>query len=73
MIPRSPQVSDAVPIQAIPGCLRVRAVVNGWHAVMEGSSADAGRRVSAALGVGEVRCLPMPLEELFIELTGGER
>jgi hypothetical protein len=51
----------------------VRPVFDDWHAVMEGTPGDAGRRVSAALGIGEVRCVPLPLEELFIELTGGER
>jgi ABC-2 type transport system ATP-binding protein len=73
MIPRGTQAPDAVSIQRIPGCLRVRPVFDNWHAVMEGSPVEVGRRVSAALGIEDVRCVPTPLEELFIELTGGER
>jgi ABC-2 type transport system ATP-binding protein len=73
MIPRGARTPEAGAIQRIPGCLRVRPVFDDWHAVMEGSPAETQRRVSGALGVSDVRCVPMPLEDLFIELTGSER
>jgi ABC-2 type transport system ATP-binding protein len=73
MIPRGEGSADAEAIGRIPGCVRVRPVFDDWHAVMEGSTEAARRRVETSLGVAEVRCVPLPLEELFIELTGGER
>ena len=73
MIPRSASVPEAARMEQIPGCLRVRPVFDDWHVVMEGSPESVQRKVSMALGVDDVRCVPMPLEELFIELTGSER
>ena len=73
MVPRSVQVPHAFRMEQIPGCLRVRLVFDDWHVVMEGSAEGVRRKISMALGVEDVRCVPMPLEELFIELTGSER
>jgi len=73
MIPRSAAVPEATRMEQIPGCLRVRPVSDDWHVVMEGSAEDVRRKISMALGVEDIRCVPMPLEELFIELTGSER
>src|SRR5665213_4275879 len=57
---------DASAIRQVEGCIRVRPVFDGWHAVMEGAPAIAQRRIEAALGIDGVRCVPAPLEELFI-------
>jgi ABC-2 type transport system ATP-binding protein len=73
MIPRGPHAPDAASIQTIPGCLRVRPVFDDWHAVMEGPPDAVAARVNQALRLNGIRCVPMPLEELFIELTGSER
>lgn len=64
---------DAEGIGRIPGCIRVRPVFDDWHAVMEGAPGAVQRRIEAALGIEGVRCVAVPLEELFIELAGGER
>jgi len=63
---------DASAIRQVEGCIRVRPVFDGWHAVMEGAPAIAQRRIEAALGIDGVRCVPAPLEELFIEMAGAE-
>jgi hypothetical protein len=72
MIPRS-TAPDAAVIERIPGCLRVRAVYDDWHAVMEGEPEEVSARLAGTLGSDGVRCVQVPLEELFIELVGGER
>jgi ABC-2 type transport system ATP-binding protein len=71
LIPRG--AGEAEAIRSIPGCLRVRPVFEDWHAVMEGSPESVARRIAAKTGMPDVRCVPMPLEDLFIELTGSER
>jgi ABC-2 type transport system ATP-binding protein len=68
MVPRS-VVADEMLLEKMPGCLRVRQVFGDWHAVMEGTPEQVRRE----LGLGDIQCVPMPLEELFIEMTGGER
>ena len=72
MIPRT-TTPDAAAIERVPGCLRVRHVFDDWHAVVEGAPEEATERLRAALGVNGIRCVHAPLEELFIELVGGER
>jgi ABC-2 type transport system ATP-binding protein len=71
MIPRA--AAEAAAIERAPGCLRVRHVFDDWHAVVEGAPEEACERLRAALGVNGIRCARAPLEELFIELVGGER
>jgi len=72
MIPRA-ATPDSAAIERVPGCLRVRHVFDDWHAVLEGSPEEACERLQAALSVNGIRCVRAPLEELFIELVGGER
>jgi ABC-2 type transport system ATP-binding protein len=72
MIPRA-TTPDSAAIERVPGCLRVRHVFDDWHAVVEGPPEEATERLRAALGVNGIRCVHAPLEELFIELVGGER
>jgi ABC-2 type transport system ATP-binding protein len=73
MIPRNGHLPDATPLERLAGCLRVRPVFDSWHAVMEGAPEQVRERLQGSLGVSGVQCVPMPLEELFIELTGAER
>jgi ABC-2 type transport system ATP-binding protein len=73
MIPRGGPALDASAIERIPGCLRVRPVFDDWHAVFEGSPEETNGRVRGALGLRDIRCVPVALEDLFIELTGSER
>jgi ABC-2 type transport system ATP-binding protein len=64
---------DPAAIEQTSGCLRVRPVFDDWHAVMEGAPESARLRLTQSLGVNGIRCVSVPLEELFIELVGGER
>ena len=60
-------------IERTPGCLRVRPVYDDWHAVVEGSEQAVLDSLKESIGAPSIRCVHMPLEELFIELAGGNR
>jgi len=72
VVPRASS-PDAAAVERVPGCLRVRAVFDDWHAVMEGTPETARRQLAESLGIDGIRCVRVPLEDLFIELVGGER
>jgi ABC-2 type transport system ATP-binding protein len=72
IVPRSAGMEEAA-LERLPGCLRVRAVYESWHAVFAGAPESVRRQVQTALGITDIQCLRLPLEELFIELVGGER
>jgi ABC-2 type transport system ATP-binding protein len=72
IVPRSEGVEEAS-IEGLPGCLRVRPVYESWHAVFAGAPESVRRQLEAALGITDIQCVRLPLEELFIELVGGER
>ena len=72
LVPRT-SASDAAQLERVPGCLRVRPVFDDWHAVYRGEPAAVQAKLVAALGTNGVRCDRVPLEELFIEMVGGER
>lgn len=69
MVPRA-SVSNADVLRQIPGCLRVRPVHENWHVVVEGPENDVHHRLLKSVGHNGIRCVRMPLEELFIELVG---
>jgi ABC-2 type transport system ATP-binding protein len=72
MIPRS-AVPDGATLERLSGCLRVREVFDDWHVVFQGTPDAVRRELRGSLGMNEVRCVSVPLEELFVELVGGER
>jgi hypothetical protein len=51
----------------------VRAVSDQWHAVFEGAPDEVEHRLAASLAANGVRCMPLSLEDLFIELLGGRK
>jgi ABC-2 type transport system ATP-binding protein len=61
---------DVNQLTGIPGCLRARPVSDDWHAIFRGETASVEQRLSEYLGVQQIRCVPVTLEELFIELMG---
>lgn len=72
MLPRA-SAPDPETLQRLPGCLHARPVFDDWHAVFEGAPDAVRDRLAQSLGVGATRCVRVPLEELFIEMVGGER
>jgi len=72
IVPRRTVAREAT-LMAVPGCLRVRTVFDDWHAVFAGTPDEVRERLRASLGIPHVDCVRLPLEELFIELVGGER
>jgi ABC-2 type transport system ATP-binding protein len=72
MIPRS-AVPEGSTIEGMSGCLRARPVFDEWHAVFEGTPDAVRRQLQEALGLDGIRCVSVPLEELFVELVGNNR
>jgi len=72
MAPRASAGSAAV-FEQMRGCLSVRLVLDEWHAVFNGSPEAVRQELRETLGIDGIRCVSLPLEELFIELVGGDR
>jgi ABC-2 type transport system ATP-binding protein len=72
LVPHRPQgTSDA--LLAIPGCLGVRRRTDALHAVFRLEPAEAKALIIDRLGVADAFCRTAGLEEMFIEIAGGER
>lgn len=70
LIPKS-AISDLSAIYALPGFLHCRPVQDSWHALLEGAPEETSRNIERACNLDSVRCVRLPLEELFIEMTAG--
>ena len=64
---------DRARVESVPGCLRVRTVNDETHAVFHGTPETVRWQLQQSLGLANARCERVPLEELFVELVGGER
>jgi len=64
---------DASRLLGLPGCLSARERDGAVRAIFELQPDQCQRHLTDHLDVDEVRCLPLPLEEMFIELVGGSR
>ena len=72
LIPNT-SIPDAAVLERVPGCVRVRPVLSEWHAVFEGTPEAVERQLNESLALDAVRCVRVPLEELFVELVGRDR
>jgi ABC-2 type transport system ATP-binding protein len=72
IVPRNAGIEEAA-LERLSGCLRVRVVYESWHAVFAGAPESVRGQLQASLGIPDFQCVRLPLEELFIELVGGER
>jgi ABC-2 type transport system ATP-binding protein len=72
MVPRT-AIPDAATLERLPGCLRARPVFDDWHAVFQGTPEIVQLELKQSLGLDGVRCVSVPLEELFVELVGSNR
>jgi ABC-2 type transport system ATP-binding protein len=59
-------------IRSLPGCLGVRERFENLHAVFALSPDEACRRLAGERGVSGADCRSIALEEMFIELAGGQ-
>jgi ABC-2 type transport system ATP-binding protein len=59
-------------LQAMDKCLGARERSNAMHAVFNLAPDEACAAVGKELGVEGARCMSVPLEEMFIELVGGQ-
>lgn len=72
LVPHRPQgTSDA--LLALPECLGVRVRSDAVHAVFRLDPDDACALITQKLGVSDSVCRTAGLEEMFIEIAGGER
>ena len=72
LVPHRPQgTSDA--LLSLPECLGVRVRTDAVHAVFRLDPDDACALIAQKLGVTDALCRTAGLEEMFIEIAGGER
>jgi hypothetical protein len=57
----------------MPGCLRVRRSFDDWHAVFRRPPEVVSAELRQALGEDGIRCIRVPLEDLFVEMLGEKR
>jgi ABC-2 type transport system ATP-binding protein len=62
----------ATELHGLDGCLAVRSRSDALHAIFQLEPADCGATLERQLGVTGARCTPIALEEMFIELVGGQ-
>ncbi|MCP5111806.1 MAG: ABC transporter ATP-binding protein [bacterium] len=71
VVPRTAEV-DASRISAIDGCLRVRRRPGALHAVFRSEPEAARALLATELGITDAVSTRVPLEDLFVELVGGD-
>jgi len=57
---------------ALEGCLAVRERTDAWHAVFQADPRRTGALLKQEFGISDARCRAIALEEMFIELLGGQ-
>jgi ABC-2 type transport system ATP-binding protein len=72
MVPRG-VVPDARTLERMLGCLRVRQNFDDWHAVFQRPPEEVSAELSQAYGEAGIRCIRVPLEDLFVEMLGEKR
>lgn len=60
-------------IERMPECLKVHQQFAEWHGVFRGTPDAVRALLHDRLGLANILCTTAPLEELFVELVGGER
>lgn len=55
----------------LEGCLKVRQRTNGLHAILQHDPERGRVIVERELGIDNVRCTAIALEDMFVELVGG--
>ncbi len=71
VIPREESVTPER-VRAVDGCLGVRERPDGLHAVFALGPDEACGRLASELGANDATCRNIALEDMFIELVGGQ-
>jgi len=71
VIPREDSVTIER-VRAVDGCLGVRERSDGLHAVFASGPDETCRRLSEEMGASGATCRSIALEDMFIELVGGQ-
>lgn len=69
MVPRA--AADRNRLIGLEGCLGVRERPDAWHALLRLSPGEARLVLREELGLADVPCRAIPLEDMFVELAGG--
>ena len=69
IVPQSSAPGRGV-LEGVPGLLRVRPVGDKWNAVLEYTIPEARQMIQERLGANGFRCVPLSLEDLFVEMIG---
>jgi len=72
LVPHRPQGTSGA-LLALPECLGVRVRSDAVHAVFRIDPDDACALITEKLGITDALCRTAGLEEMFIEIAGGER
>ncbi|MBZ5640061.1 MAG: ABC transporter ATP-binding protein [Acidobacteriia bacterium] len=70
MVPRE-AMADRGRLLALGGCLGVRERPDAWHAILRLSPVEARTALREELGLPDIPCRAIPLEDMFVELAGG--
>ena len=70
MVPRA-ALASRERLAALEGCLGVRERPDAWHAILRLSPAEARAALREKLGLDDVTCRSIPLEDMFVEIVGG--
>ncbi len=71
LVPRA-AVDGRDRLLGLAGCLGVRERPDAWHAVLRLSPEEARSALHEKLGLPDVSCRAIPLEDMFVELAGGQ-
>ena len=71
VVPRTAAIETAN-LAAIDGCVRVRRRTGALHAVFHSEPEVVRERLRQELGITDAVSTRVPLEDLFVELVGGE-
>ena len=71
LVPRAPGVTRER-LLAVEGCIGVRERPEAFHAVLRLEPEEARTAVRGRLAIEDVRCQSIVLEDLFVELAGGQ-
>ena len=69
MVPR--ESTGREQLLSLDGCLGVRERSDAWHAVLRLSPGEARVALRERLGLSDIQCRAIPLEDMFVELVGG--